>query len=91
MDTVTRKSFWGKAQTMLRAQHDCPHGPKAAPVIHDSPDPEKGRFHSKGRLLALDTWGKKRASAISYLRRRVEAPVPEACIVLCLPSRVPLW
>lgn len=59
MDTVTHKSFWGKAQTMLRAQHDRPHGPEAAPVIHDSPRPEKGEISLQGSSPGSGYLGQK--------------------------------
>lgn len=91
MDTVTRKSSWGKAQTMLRAQHDCPHGPEAAPVIQDSPSPEKGEISLLGSSPGSGYLGQKEGLSHLLSRRRVEAPVPEACIVLRLPSWVPLW
>jgi len=53
-----------------------PHGPRAAPVIHGAPALRRGKFGSESLPLALDTWGKKRASAIDYLRRSAEAPHP---------------
>lgn len=88
-------SFWGKAQTMIRAQRELPNdhgalqgsgpGHVGVQLLRSITALRRGKCGSKSLLLTLGTGGKKGASAIYFLRGR-----GEACIFLQLPTQIPL-